>query len=276
MDHSQVVNDYIYNKGYLEKMLFLAIQNNDLPLADSLLHQIDDPAIRSDYAYRAIKFIINDNKHSPLPFQIPRKYPQEHLIGAIQFLMQFNPDLNQELNAGQGELIQMINSDDDLDVIKLLIQHGANPNLLNAKSKRLLYTLIENYYFKEPINIIRHFLEKGLVDVNGPLDEHGHSPLAVAVMFNRSSLVTLFLEFGARVDLTYTHWLRIEEGDIMGQTMIISEDIQTEPMTILEFARHMVSEQFGNQNIVKLLDDHVEKQPKGVNGLMNWVHRLMN
>jgi ankyrin repeat protein len=89
------------------------------------------------------------------------------------------------------------------DLVRVLLEHGADPNLEGAGGKTPLHMLsghrMSDYHRADYILVAQLLLERG-VDVNARDKDH-QTPLLLAVRYDRSDLVRFLLEHGADPNL---------------------------------------------------------------------------
>jgi len=256
MDHKQIIDDHIYNigKGYIYDLLLLSIGRGDIDFMNSLVFNVNDPVIQRGYAYELLEHAMASSNLS-----IDSK------IQTIQYLLQYGPDLNSD----SGNLMRRIQSDQDIEFAKLFVAAGANPNILHNLDRfgwTSVYELINPFDNMPTFGILKFYLENKIINIDDPINNDKHTPLAVAVMLNKCDLAQLFLEFGATINVKYQRWYHQTcRTKRSGQQVRGITTVNTKPQTILEYARESVISGIGSQDMVDLLDKYnIEDQTKGV------------
>ena len=83
-----------------------------------------------------------------------------------------------------------------LNIIKLLIKHGANPYMINKNGNTILHNSVSNR--KKP-EILKYLLEL-LPDLKDYKDYHGWTPLKTAALMGGLEKVKILLEYGCSID----------------------------------------------------------------------------
>jgi ankyrin repeat protein len=204
-----------------------AIINGHYDVAWALLEAGADPNLRDDTGrsplYAAVDFNIMPESNRPSP----DVYVNEHTsFELIQLLIDKGADVNAQLSAQAPYRLKLDRGTDtmlvagttpflraaksaDLDVMKLLLEHGADPHLATSQGVDPLMTAA-NLATKESdttgryktqaqmIDAIRICMEQGL-DVNARAND-GRSAIFGAATFGLTEVVKFLAEQGAEVD----------------------------------------------------------------------------
>jgi len=95
----------------------------------------------------------------------------------------------------------------NVQIVKLLLEHGANANISNFEGKSLIISSMENFpvckslHERESIRAIIHELLNHGIDTNFGDSESGSSPLHIASAFGEDTIIDYLLAAGANANL---------------------------------------------------------------------------
>jgi len=98
-------------------------------------------------------------------------------------------------NMGSHSLLSFSAQKNYLEIVKLLIKHGANVNKMDAYTYPLHRAANNNEKMKSSLDIVKYLVEHG-ADINA-IDKKGHSPLSIAVKTNNYKVATFLMDNGA-------------------------------------------------------------------------------
>lgn len=169
--------------------LFYALENEkDISIVNTLLNAGAETSINvHGYNYHALIYALR--------VENPEDYSE-----IVKLLLDKGVDVNVVDESDEGSddspLLFAIRNDFDMDIIKRLIEKGANVNYVNAENDS---ALLEAVYSGEKTELVRFLLDKG-ASVN-MINEEGSTPLIIASVNGYTEIVKLLIEKGANVNI---------------------------------------------------------------------------
>ncbi|SEH99775.1 ankyrin repeats (3 copies) [Akkermansia glycaniphila] len=147
--------------------------------------------------------------HLAAVFGLALKNGKKVPLSCIESLIAAGADINYTTNMGNAPIVQAAQLGNSCDVVKLLLEHGADANIQNKNGETALMAAIrEKYYFKNEYLMYNYhtnyplcklLLEHG-ADVNIK-DNTENTILMAAVRTGNTDFVQLFLEYKADVNI---------------------------------------------------------------------------
>lgn len=114
----------------------------------------------------------------------------------MEFLVEYGANLNALDNNGQTLLHSLLESGGGIKSIRMLLQLGADPNILSQDNKSALIWSIEN----DRSAVVDLLARNNATNVNIVNPKTGETPLAVAIRRGRHKMALLLMDHGADVN----------------------------------------------------------------------------
>ncbi|RDW85731.1 hypothetical protein BP5796_04056 [Coleophoma crateriformis] len=162
---------------------------------------------------------------------------------------QFETDLK---DIGRWKPLHLASEDGHINIVKLLVEKGADINAADMNGRTLLYRASENGH----IDVVKLLLEKG-ADVNAT-DKNGWTPLCTASQHRHIDVVKLLLEMGADVNAadengrTPLYWVSFR-GHVNIIKLLLEKEADINTADKRGFTPLHRASQDGKADVVKLL-----------------------
>ena len=190
----------------------MAINNNNFLIVDGLLGIDCNPNVKDSNGKPALFVaLVNGNmciassllnhgaKFEKILFSAIRKESSD----IVKKILELRVDINKVKEEGHEGLTPLHVAIDkcNLEIVKLLLKHNADPNRLNNYEDTPLYLAVS----KGHLEIVKELLNNGAeVDKRAP---HGVTPFSNAMMNNHITIAEILLKYGADVDAIFdSHW----------------------------------------------------------------------
>ena len=165
-----------------------------------------------------------DNKSSSSEGEI---FPEELML-LEEEIKNNNFEVDKEIVKGVSILAYCVYKGEDyIEVSRMLLEHGANPNVFIEGVSILEYTIYNNY-----LGIAEELLKhRAIVDI--PDKSTGYTPMLTAVIGGNVSAINLLLKYGSNINQSF------------------------KGLSILDMAKEL-----GHSEIIKILSDHLVDMEK--------------
>lgn len=182
--------------------------------------------------FKAVKYFINTDPKSvdvknhagTTPLEVAAF---EGHIEICQFLIERGANVNNVSNEGVTPLFQAIDQSESHEVVKLLLENGADPNLMCGTEGEQGFPL-DQACLRGQIEIVKELI-KHEAKINA-VDEYDCSALATAVAREKPEIVKLLLKHGADINKGRVEGLNIlelsKDSDPETRKLITSETIK--------------------------------------------------
>jgi ankyrin repeat protein len=119
----------------------------------------------------------------------------------------------------------------NIEIIAMLLNHGADIHALNKKGQNVIHSLVSNYSGGTyDVAALEYYLEQG-VDINGK-DSDGETPIFCCIEFERLDLLRALIENGADIEATDKHgrtplWHAIEKRNTFIVKLLLENGVNT-------------------------------------------------
>lgn len=120
-------------------------------------------------------------------------YYREGARAAVNFLLSKNVDVNATNDGGDTPIFRCSLGDDNLKLAKILLDHGADPNIANKNKQVRLHLASDQGHLEMAELLLEHNAQ---VD---PVDYYGETPLSIASIVGSTELVEYLLMNKANV-----------------------------------------------------------------------------
>ena len=191
--------------------LFVAIDNDNFLIVDGLLGIGCNPNVKNSNKDPALFVaLVNDNmciassllNHGAKFEKILISAIQKELSDVVKKILELRVDISKVKEEGYlGFTLLLLAIDKcNLEIVKLLLKHNADPNHLNNDGDTPLYLAVS----KGHIEIVKELLNNG-AEVNRRA--LGFTPFSNAMISNQINIAKILLKYGANVDaIIAPHW----------------------------------------------------------------------
>ncbi len=193
----------LFKQSKLDRDLLTAVKNNDTASVEYLLKKRANPNCKdAPEIRRGLRVIVLEITHRipPLPksglsvltvaLNDQGNVRNRKHFELVKALVEAGANLNPNMHEEVSPLLQAV-CNGRTDVVTLLLDHRANPNIKDFYGDSLLSHAVQNKF----INIVTILLNQG-VNVN-QIDSEGYSPILRAARFGDTPLLRLLLSRGA-------------------------------------------------------------------------------
>jgi ankyrin len=148
------------------------------------------------------------NKADQIPLQnlladISDDGPGTYAIDVIRSFLEHGMDVDSSMNGSHSTMLHMASYWRNLELIQLLLNHGANINAQSTEDQTPLQKLGANIWDHRPqddeIEIIRLLLDRG-ADADSSMDSNHSTMLHWALYWQSNKLIQLLLDHGANIN----------------------------------------------------------------------------
>jgi ankyrin repeat protein len=183
--------------------LFLAMQHETSNLARFLLENGADPDLKNKAGKAPLHILLGIQDSS----WDGRYHSTVHILVVAQLLLEDGADVNTRDNIHNTPLFLAMRHEAS-NLVRFLLEHGANPNLQNKEGKTPLHKLFgpqdsgwaPHYHSADYISIVAQLLLEHGADVNSRDNDH-NTPLLLARRQGTSNVERFLLEHGADLSL---------------------------------------------------------------------------